>query len=81
MIEFLTFIIGGGILFLIGASIFFSLYSIGGSLAFMFKRNYPEVPAGKASTPPTPTRKTKSKAPTVSEFGDDYKLPEFYWAE
>tara|TARA_R110000751_G_scaffold258848_1_gene358218 strand:+ start:405 stop:650 length:246 start_codon:yes stop_codon:yes gene_type:complete len=81
MIEFLTFIIGGGILFWIGASIFFSLYSIGGSLAFIFRKDLPLLPTAKASTPPTPTKKTKSKAPTVSEFGDDYKLPEFYWAE
>ena len=81
MIEFLTFIIGGGILFCIGASIFFSLYSIGGSLAFIFRKDLPLLPTTKASTSPIPTKKTKSKAPVVSEFGDDYKLPEFYWAE
>ena len=78
MIEFLTFIVGGGIIFLIGASIFFSLYSLKGSFDFIFKKDYPEI-----SKPKTPliAKKAKSKAAIISEFGDDYKLPEFYWSE
>ena len=80
MINILAFLIGGGMLFLIGTSIFFSLYSIGGSLAFIFKRNYPEVPV-KTPSISKPPKKPKSKAPVVSEFGEEYQLPEFYWAD